>query len=654
MGRFKSFDQFLNLFPAKPRQRIQNGFNVICPCHNDHIPSLSISLNGDNTKILLDCKAGCNTKDILKAKGLTEVDLFLDNKQSLATKPLATFVYQNLDGSPRYIIKRFPNLSGGAKDFRAYMPDGTLGIGKTPRILYNAPEVIKAKDRRETVWVVEGEKDVETLRCAGLVATTPPFGASSEWLPEYTDLLKGANVVIVPDTDLPGLKKAKAIAIALPCSVSSLKLLELQGAKDVTDWLDAGNTVEFLIELANRQPEYAPLPEATARTFNREHYLETLSQWLYIEDLEAIDTIMATALSIYLPGDPVWLAVVAPPGGTKTELLRSFSGERIFSLSTLTPQTLISGLKGSANIDLLPRLDGKVLIIKDFTSILSKKNEDQTAIFADLREAYDGYLEKSFGSGVGTKRYHSKFGLIAGVTGAIDMYRVVHSLLGERFLKCRLRNTAEAAINRAGDLAGKEEKMRTALAEATKGCLAYYATLAKERDTIIVEKKTRDQIKALANITANLRSEVARDRWHKVQYQPQAEVGTRLTKQFLKLAQGLAIFYQHDSIGEDEYKVLLRIAQDTVPNQRMRLVLAMAGADLLSTKEAGDRAKIPTETAKEILEDLWMLKLVDRSGEAIFSWQLTNNINNLLQQARLALGTQNTLRAHRNNNNGFS
>lgn len=104
-----------------------------------------------------------------------------------------------------------------------------------------------------------------------------------------------------------------------------------------------------------------------------------------------------------------------------------------------------------------PKLDGKVLIIKDFTSILSKKSEDQTAIFADLREAYDSYLEKSFGSGAGTKRYHSRFRLIAGVIDVIDMYRVVHSLLDERFLKCRLSTSAEDAIDRAGDLAGKKE-----------------------------------------------------------------------------------------------------------------------------------------------------------------------------------------------------
>jgi hypothetical protein len=387
--------------------------------------------------------------------------------------------------------------------------------------------------------------------------------------------------------------------------------------------------------------------------YNRDQYLEVLSKWLYLEDSEAVDILVATALSIYLPGDPVWLFLIAPAGGSKTELLRAFSGEPFYSISTMTPQTLISGLKGNKRIDLLPELDGKVLIIKDFTSVLSKKSEDQSAIFADLREAYDGYLEKSYGSGVGTKRYQSRFGLIAGVTGVIDMYRVVHSLLGERFLKCRLRSAPEAAINRAGDLAGREEEMRSELAETTKCCFAYYTTRAREQDTIVVEKETRERIKALANITAKLRSEVARDRHHKVLYQPQAELGTRLAKQFLKLAQGLTIFYEDDSVGEKEYGALLRIARDTVPSQRMQLVLALGGAEPPSTKGVGDKAKIPTETAKELLEDLWMLNLADRSGHKVFSWQLTEEVNSLLQQARLVSGTQNTFRTHQENHNSF-
>jgi len=78
----------------------------------------------------------------------------------------------------------------------------------------------------------------------------------------------------------------------------------------------------------------------------------------------------------------------------------------------------------------------------------------------------------------------------------------------------------------------------------------------------------------------------------------------------------------------------------------MQLVLALIGAEPMNTREAGDKAKIPTDTAKELLEDLWMLKLVDRSGDNVFMWQLTDDTNALLLES--GLGTQNTLCKHEN------
>ena len=75
------------------------------------------------------------------------------------------------------------------------------------------------------------------------------------------------------------------------------------------------------------------------------------------------------------------------------------------------------------------------------------------------------------------------------------------------------------------------------------------------------------------------------------------------------------------------------------------------GEESLTTKAAGDRAEIPTDTSKEILEDLWMLNLVNRTGDSTFYWQLTDSMNSLLLDS--GLGTQNTLRTHEKNNNSL-
>ena len=369
----------------------------------------------------------------------------------------------------------------------------------------------------------------------------------------------------------------------------------------------------------------------------RDDVLAAISRHLEIPDTDAIDVIMAVALAIHLPGDPLWLYLVAAPGGSKTELLRAIQGDRVVTISTLTPNTLISGLKGDGEkIDLLPRLDGKLLIIKDFTSILSKKTDDATAIFADLRECYDGYLEKSFGSGVGIKSYHATFGLIAGVTPAIDMYRNVHALLGERFLRINLRGDGRSAIRRAVETEGGEQAMRQDLAETIGGFL----TRASEwtDDAVVVEQRQLEQLRALAEVVATLRTPVARDRRRIVLYPPEPEIGTRLVKQLLRLSKALANWRERLLVTAEDYISIRRVALDGIPKHRLSALGTLLSADgWLTTKQVGDNASQATDTVHEVLEDMWLLHLIDRSGERVHEWAVCDETRHLLAGACIEL-----------------
>ena len=54
----------------------------------------------------------------------------------------------------------------------------------TRRVPYRLPQLLAATERGETVWIVEGEKDVHTLMRAGVTATCNPQGAG-KWQPEF-------------------------------------------------------------------------------------------------------------------------------------------------------------------------------------------------------------------------------------------------------------------------------------------------------------------------------------------------------------------------------------------------------------------------------------------------------------------------------------
>jgi putative DNA primase/helicase len=116
------------------------------------------------------------------------------------------------------------------------------------QVLYRLPEVLEAP----ILFLVEGERDVESLRDCGFVATTNAGGAKAPWLPQFTDALRGREIILIPDNDAPGRARVLAIARALLGVAARIIVLELEGEgiKDVTDWFNAGHSeLELIAQL---------------------------------------------------------------------------------------------------------------------------------------------------------------------------------------------------------------------------------------------------------------------------------------------------------------------------------------------------------------------------------------------------------------------
>jgi hypothetical protein len=128
-----------------------------------------------------------------------------------------------------------------------------------PRVPYRLPKLLNA----ETVYLPEGEKDVHTLEEWGYVASCNPGGSENSdlyaaWLEHFRD----KHIVILLDNDGPGRKHAAqkaSILLPVAASVRIVELPELQEGGDVTDWRDAGGTLERFHELTEAA---APLTAA--------------------------------------------------------------------------------------------------------------------------------------------------------------------------------------------------------------------------------------------------------------------------------------------------------------------------------------------------------------------------------------------------------
>ena len=239
-----------------------NGYKACCPAHDDKKASLSIS-QGKDGRILLRCFAGCDTKDIVAALGLTMADLFpnaVRAKKPRRNRPRVVATYDYVDEQGNLL---FQVLRKSDKNFPQRRPDGKGGwiynLDGVRRVLYRLPKLLQNPD--ETVLLVEGEKDVHTGESLGFLATCNPGGAG-KWDPSFTETLRGRNVVIIADNDEPGLKHARARARDLYGAAASVKLIErLPGVPphgDLTDWVNAGGTREQLLQLIESTPLWEP------------------------------------------------------------------------------------------------------------------------------------------------------------------------------------------------------------------------------------------------------------------------------------------------------------------------------------------------------------------------------------------------------------
>ena len=59
-------------------------YTALCPAHDDHRPSLSISV-GDNGAVILHCQVGCTMEQVVAAMGLEVRDLWPGGKVDRVT-----------------------------------------------------------------------------------------------------------------------------------------------------------------------------------------------------------------------------------------------------------------------------------------------------------------------------------------------------------------------------------------------------------------------------------------------------------------------------------------------------------------------------------------------------------------------------------------
>jgi 5S rRNA maturation endonuclease (ribonuclease M5) len=154
--------------------------------------------------------------------------------------------YEDLDGNLIHLVARLEHDTK-PKQFVQGTPSGWSLKGVTP-ILYR----LKDWHDKSGVFVVEGEKDADTILDTLRLPATTNSGGADKWREEYNQFFAGKTVTILPDNDEAGEEHARRVARELKNVAQKIIIIRLSKLPkgDITDWIQQeGGTRDKLLGL---------------------------------------------------------------------------------------------------------------------------------------------------------------------------------------------------------------------------------------------------------------------------------------------------------------------------------------------------------------------------------------------------------------------
>lgn len=172
-----------------------------------------------------------------------------------------------------------------------------------------------------------------------------------------------------------------------------------------------------------------------------------INEYLYLEDNNIIDLLLATMLTRKQTQSKIWLIIISKSGDGKTALLNLLQTNDTIIMKKITPNTLVNGRKNKkAYPDLAPTLKNKIILMPEMAQIISLYPEAMKEVWAQLRDLYDGVAGKQ--SGDGTNIYYENLNItfIGCSTPAYDAKALINQNLGTRELIYRPKDKNETKL----------------------------------------------------------------------------------------------------------------------------------------------------------------------------------------------------------------
>jgi hypothetical protein len=340
---------------------------------------------------------------------------------------------------------------------------------------------------------------------------------------------------------------------------------------------------------------------------------------LFMPDPLPLYSVLGMIAANLIEGDPIWLMLVGSSSSGKTELIWSTRKlPYVFPRDDLSKPGILSmakpkersrhskgGLLMSIGMDKLG-----ILLLEDFTvGVLSKRPQEMDELLGILRSLSKGSHSRE--GGTDHIEWSGKFAMLTACTPNIDSYHVPLALMGNRFVFVRMPKTdgekeAEKVLSRthsrvkpSADAESPEDaepevlEMREHLADTVRdffndhvdpGHVQAQVRGSGNEDGLSILKRMQISAKStkhiidIAALAVKCRSPVERNQYNREVENPPYEEGVpRMAGWLGQLYLGLKAIHLEDQ--EERWRVLTRVAIDSMPLIRRRALVAMSESE---------------------------------------------------------------------------
>lgn len=320
---------------------------------------------------------------------------------------------------------------------------------------------------------------------------------------------------------------------------------------------------------------YAELVDAWSDTRDQPEGKKGALYWVESIDV-AFCTLLALVASTKLQGAQLWLRMIGSPGSAKSTLCEALCACPKY-IHRMGKQTgFHSGQGGKA---IWPDINGKLVVFNEGDMLVSAPNRDST--LAEMRDSWTGVVTAVYRNGVSYTYKGLRIPYL--VAGTNTLRQLDKSSAGDRFLdiiiyekidkkprdkeerkllrRAVLMEAEQSNFESDGTPESQDDPAKIYAYAKTAGFIIHLReTIVEKAAELVIPDKVVDHCMDLGELVACMRTRPLKigDETY-----TEAELATRLGKQFMRLAKCLAVVLDKPTIDDEVMRRVALVARDT-------------------------------------------------------------------------------------------